>query len=47
MSVAEPPVPAGRITSQVDQQMSTSMGAGMIDAMQLVSSAMLSYPNCA
>ena len=37
----------GESPSQVDQQMSTSMGASMIDAMQLVSSAMLSYPNCA
>ena len=37
----------GESPSQVDQQLSTSMGASMIDAMQLVSSAMLSYPNCA
>jgi hypothetical protein len=36
----------GESSEQVNQQMSTRMGANMTDTLQLTSSAMLAYPNC-
>jgi hypothetical protein len=36
----------GKSSEQVNQQMSTRMGANITDTLQLTSSAMLAYPNC-